>query len=137
MNWRNDTFRIAYKKCMFFHTITENVRKIVNKKSMLGAKNRWITIFLFSFFVCFLVFLMNKFSKYLLVLKKSWRYLQGMSWGRLQRIFIVKIFHLPGRLEHVLVDKKLLRWRPLEGDLKTCLKEVSKICSEDVLKTCL
>ena len=42
-----------------------------------------------------------------------------------------------GRLEDVLEDEKLLRWRHLQDVLKTCLEDVLKTCLEDVLKTCL
>ena len=34
-------------------------------------------------------------------------------------------------------DKNLLRWRRLQGVLKTCLEDVLKTCFEDALKTCL
>ena len=58
--------------------------------------------------------------------KTSWRRLANTSWR-----------HLARRLEDVLEDKKLLRWRRLEDVLKTCLEDVLKTCLEDVLKTCL
>ena len=45
--------------------------------------------------------------------------------------------NLTRRLEDVLEDEKLLRWRHLEDVLKTCLEDVLKTCLEDVLKTCL
>ena len=45
--------------------------------------------------------------------------------------------HLARRLEDVLEDEKLLRWRRLRDVLKTCLQDVFKICLEDVFKICL
>ena len=57
------------------------------------------------------------------------------SWRRLQHVFSVTILRLPRRLEDVLEDEKLLRWRRLEDVLKTCLEDVLKTCLEDVLKT--
>ena len=65
----------------------------------------------------------------------SSRRLQDMSWRRLQHVFSVTILRLPRRLEDVLEDEKLLRWRRLEDVLKTCLEDVLKTCLEDVLKT--
>ena len=44
----------------------------------------------------------------------SWRRLQDMCWRRLRNVFSVTIFRLPRRLENVLEDEKLLRWRRLE-----------------------
>ena len=58
------------------------------------------------------------------------------SWRRLEDV-------LQSRFEDVLktssrrLQEKLLRWRRLEGVLKTCLKDVLKTCHEDVLQTCL
>ena len=48
--------------------------------------------------------------------KTSWRRLANTSWR-----------HLARRLEDVLEDKKLLRWRRLEDVLKTCLEDVLEI----------
>ena len=42
-----------------------------------------------------------------------------------------------GRLEDVLEDEKLLRWRRPQDVLKICLEDVMKTCLEDALKTCL
>ena len=76
-------------------------------------------------------------SKHLLVFQTSRRRLEDMSSRRLQHLFSVTILRLPRRLEDVLEDEKLLRWRRLEDVLKTCLEDVLKTCLEDVLKTCL
>ena len=76
-------------------------------------------------------------SKHLLELKTSWTRLQDMSWRRLQHVFSVTILRLPRRLEDVLEDEKLLRWRRLEDVLKTCLEDVLKTCLKDVWKTYL
>ena len=65
--------------------------------------------------------------KHLLVFKTSWRLLQDMSWKPLQHVFSVTSFRLPRRLEDILGDEKLLRWRRFQ--------DVLKICLEDVLKT--
>ena len=65
----------------------------------------------------------------------SSRCLQDMSWRRLQHVFSVTILRLPRRLEDVLEDEKLLRWRRLEDVLKTCLEDVLKTCLEDACKT--
>ena len=43
--------------------------------------------------------------------------------------------HLARRLEGVLGDEKLLRWRRLEDVLKTCLDDILKTCLEEVFKT--
>ena len=56
----------------------------------------------------------------------SSRRLQDMSWRRLQHVFSVTILRLPRRLEDVLEDEKLLRWRRLEDVLKTYLEDVLK-----------
>ena len=48
------------------------------------------------------------------VSKTSWRCLEGMSWRRLQ---------------DVLEDQKLLRWRCVEDIVMTCLEEVFKTSS--------
>ena len=68
--------------------------------------------------------------------------LQDMSSKRLEDFFSVTIFHLPRRfprclqdvfkmssrrLQDVLKDEKLLRWRRVEDVLKTCIKDVLKI----------
>ena len=78
----------------------------------------------------------------LFVSKTSSRGLQDVSSRRLEDVFNLTIFHLPtrledvlkssdeifsGRLQDVLEDKKLLRWR--RG------KDICKTCLEDVLKT--
>ena len=76
----------------------------------------------------------------------SSRRLQGMSWKRLQHVFGVTILRLPRvfktssrplarRIEDVLQDEKLLRWRPLQDVLKTCLEDVLKTYLEDVFET--
>ena len=65
------------------------------------------------------------------------------SWRRLQHVFRRNNFtsskkswgRLAKRLEDVLEDEKLLRWRSLEDVLKTYLEDVLKTCLEDVLKT--
>ena len=41
------------------------------------------------------------------------------------------------RLEDVLEDEKLLRWRCIEDVLKTHCQDVLRTCLEEVLKTCL
>ena len=41
------------------------------------------------------------------------------------------------RLQNVLEDVKLLRWRRVEDVFKTCLQDVFKTCLQDVFKTCL
>ena len=73
-------------------------------------------------------------SKHFLVLKTSWRRLQDMSWKRLENVFSVTIFCLPGRLEDVLKTscKDVLKtsWKT-----KNCY--VTLKTSEDVFKTCL
>ena len=99
-------------------------------------------------------------SKHLLVFKTSWRGLQDMSWRCLQHVFRVTIFYVfqdvlkkswrrfqdlsqdvlktfSIRLQDVLEDEKLLRWRPLQDVLKTCLEDVLKTCLDDILKTYL
>ena len=63
--------------------------------------------------------------------------LEDVSWRRLQYVFSVIILRLPRRLEDVLEDEKLLRWRRLRNNLKTCLEDVLKTWLEDVLKTYL
>ena len=88
-------------------------------------------------------------SKHLLVLKTSSRHVlktsstrlqcnnftsSKTSWRRLAKTFWR---YLARRLEDVLEDEKLLRWRRLEDVLKTCLEDVLKTCLEDVLKTYL
>ena len=80
-------------------------------------------------------------SKYLLVLKKSWRRPQDLSWERLQHVFSITILRLPRTLQDVLKtfsrplarclqdvleDEKLLRWRRLQDVLKTYLEDVFK-----------
>ena len=62
--------------------------------------------------------------------------LQDMSWRRLQHVFNITILRLPRRLQDVLEDQKLLRWRRMENVLKTCLEDVLKTCLENFLKTC-
>ena len=97
-------------------------------------------------------------SKHLLVFKTSWRGLQDMSWRCLQHVFRVTIFYVfqdvlkkswrrfqdlsqdvlktfSIRLQDVLEDEKLLRWRPLQDVLKTCLEDILKTYLEDVFKT--
>ena len=89
-------------------------------------------------------------SKYLLVLKKSWRRPQDLSWERLQHVFSITILRLPRTLQDVLKtfsrplarclqdvleDEKLLRWRRLQDVLKTCLEDILKTYLEDVFKT--
>ena len=84
----------------------------------------------------------------------SWRRLQDMFSELLQNAFSITIFRLPRRLEdvlqrrledvlqrrlgrrleNVLKDKKLLRWRRLEDVLKTFLEDVWKTCLQEVLK---
>ena len=49
--------------------------------------------------------------------------------------FIAFCRHLVRRMEDVLEDKKLLRWRRLEDVLKTCLRHVLKTSWRHVLKT--
>ena len=71
----------------------------------------------------------------------SSRSLQGMPSKRLEDFFSVTIFRLPRRfprclqdvfkmssrrLQDVLKDEKLLRWRRVEDVLKTCIKDVLK-----------
>ena len=96
-------------------------------------------------------------SKHLLVFKTSWRGLQDMSWRCLQHVFRVTIFYVfqdvlkkswrrfqdlsqdvlktfSIRLQDVLEDEKLLRWRPLQDVLKTCLEDLLKTYLEDVFK---
>ena len=89
-------------------------------------------------------------SKHLLVLKKSCRRLQDMSWRRLQHVFSVTTFRLPSLLEDVLKisrktswklledvleDEKWLRWRHFQDILKTYLEDVLKTCLGDIFKT--
>ena len=69
------------------------------------------------------IFNYNLPSKHLLVFTTSWRRLQDISWRRLQHVFSVTIL----RLQDVLEDEKLLRWRRLEDVLKTCLEDLLKI----------
>ena len=59
------------------------------------------------------------------------RRLQDMSSRRLEDIFSVTIFRLPRRLQNVLEDVKLLRWRRVEDVFKTnkCLLGMKKSCS--------
>ena len=105
-------------------------------------------------------------NKHLLVLKTSWRRLQGMSWRRLRNVFSVLIFCLPRRLEDVVktswrrIRRRLGRhfedvlktsWRCLEDvldkDLKTSWRRLENVLEnkkllrwrrlEDVFKTCL
>ena len=64
-------------------------------------------------------------SNHLLVFKTSWSRLQGMPWICLQHV---------SNFEDVLDHKNFLRWRRLEGVLKTYLEDVLKICLEDVSK---
>ena len=82
-------------------------------------------------------------SKHLLVLKTSWRCLQDKSLRRLQNVFSVTIFRLPRRpedalktswrrLENVLEDKKLLRWRCLQDMSSRCLQDMSSRRFQDV-----
>ena len=75
-------------------------------------------------------------SKHLLVLKTSPRSLQDMPWRFLQRLFRVTILRLARRLEDLLEDKKLLRWRRLQDVFKTCLGDVSKRCLENMPWRC-
>ena len=63
-------------------------------------------------------------SKHLFVLKMPSRCLQDMSWRCLQHVFSAIIFRLPRRLEDILEDEKLLRWRRLQDVLKTCLEDI-------------
>ena len=63
-------------------------------------------------------------SKHLFVLKMPSRCLQDMSWRCLQHVFSATIFRLPRRLEDILEDEKLLRWRRLQDVLKTCLEDI-------------
>ena len=72
-------------------------------------------------------------SKHLLVLKTSSTRLQRNNFTSSKTSWR----HLARRLEDVLEDEKLLRWRRLEDVLKTCLEDVLKTCLEDVLKKCL
>ena len=51
----------------------------------------------------------------------SSRRLRYMSSRRLQDVFSVTIFRIPRRLEDVLEEVKLLRWRRAEDVFKTCL----------------
>ena len=74
-------------------------------------------------------------SKHLLVFKTSWKRFQKMHWRCLQHVFSVTIFRLPRRLQDVLEDEKLLRWRRLQKVLKTCLEDVLKTCLEEVFRT--
>ena len=50
----------------------------------------------------------------------------------LEDVFSVTIFRLPRRLQDVLEDVKLLRWRRVEDVFKTCLQDVFKTCLQDV-----
>ena len=68
-------------------------------------------------------------SKHLFVLKMPSRCLQDMSWRCLQHVFSATIFRLPRRLEDILEDEKLLRWRRLEDVLKTSWRHVLKTSS--------
>ena len=63
-------------------------------------------------------------SKHLFVLKMPSRCLEDMSWRCLQHVFSATIFRLPRRLEDILEDEKLLRWRRLQDVLKTCLEDI-------------
>ena len=63
-------------------------------------------------------------SKHLFVLKMPSRCLQDMSWRCLQHVFSATIFRLPRRLEDILEDEKLLRWRRLQDVLKTCIEDI-------------
>ena len=62
------------------------------------------------------------------------RRLQDVFKTCLQDAFSVTIFRLPRRLEDVLEDVKLLRWRRVEDVFKTCLQDVFKTCLQDVFK---
>ena len=61
-------------------------------------------------------------SKHFLVLKTSSTRLQRNN------------FSSSRRLQDVLEDEKLLRWRSFQDVFKTCLEDVLKTCLEDVLK---
>ena len=50
--------------------------------------------------------------------------LQDMSSRRLEDVFSLTIFRLPRRLEDVLEDVKMLRWRRVEDEFKRCLEDV-------------
>ena len=55
----------------------------------------------------------------------SSRHLQDMSSILLQDVFSVTIFRIPRRLQEVLEDKILLRWRCVEDVFKACLQDMS------------
>ena len=78
-------------------------------------------------------------NKHLLVLRKSSRHLQDMSWRRLQHAFSVTIWHLPKHLEDILQDVLKMSWKTTNcyaGDvLKTCWRYALKTCWRHVLKT--
>ena len=65
--------------------------------------------------------------------KTASRHVLKTSSIRLQRNYFLFSKTSWRRLE----DEKLLRWRRLQGDLKTGLEDVFKTCLENVLKTCL
>ena len=60
------------------------------------------------------------------VSKTSSRRLQDTSSRRLQDVFRVIIFRLSRRLQDVLEDEKLLRWRRVEYVFMACLEDVFK-----------
>ena len=64
--------------------------------------------------------------------KTSSRCLQDMSSRCHDGVFSVTIFRLSRRLQDILKDKKLLRWRRVEGVFKTCLKDIFKTSSRPV-----
>ena len=55
--------------------------------------------------------------------------LQDMSSRRLKDVFSVTIFRLPRRLQDMLEDVKLLRWRRVEDVFKTCHENFLKTSS--------
>ena len=84
-------------------------------------------------------------SKHFLVLKTSWRNLtrrlQGvledkklLRWRRLEDMSSRRPEDISLRYQDVLEDEKLLRWRRLEVVLRTCL-DVLNTCLQDVLET--
>ena len=85
---------------------------------------------------CFFKYVSDQFpSKRLLVLKTSWWQLQDKSWRCLQHVFSVTIFRPSRRLQVVLENRRLLRWRRLQDVLETCLEDVLKTSWRHILKT--
>ena len=65
----------------------------------------------------------------------SWRRLQDVFKTCLEDVFSVTILRLPRRLEDVLEDEKLLRWRRLEDMSWRCLEDMSWRRLEDIMET--